>query len=68
MSVLEEMTKLMLDMPGPKAGTQEVADWYARKARLLEHIAAEGGPDAEQVRELALLAYRRSQSLHGRAA
>ncbi|HVK25430.1 MAG TPA: hypothetical protein VM677_29075 [Actinokineospora sp.] len=68
MSVLEEMTKLMLDMPGPKAGTQEVAAWYARKARLLEHIAAEGGPDAEQVRELALLAYRRSESLQDRAA
>ncbi|MGH3860510.1 hypothetical protein [Actinokineospora sp.] len=68
MSGLQEITQVILSMPGPRASTEEVAAWYERKARLLEQIAAEGGPDSDQVSALALLAHRRSQALLDRAA
>lgn len=63
MTILLEMTKVMLAVPGPDATDDEVADWYEMKALLLEHIAAEGGPDSDQRRGQAELARRRSQRL-----
>ena len=63
MTVMEEMTQLILARPGPLATNDEVAAWYGRKARLLARIAEAGGPDAEQTRRLAELAEERSQSL-----
>lgn len=68
MSGLREMTEVILSVPGPQASKTEVAAWYERKARLLEQIAAEGGPDSDQVSALALLAHRRSAALIDRAA
>lgn len=67
MTVLEEMTRLMLAVPGPNATDDDVAAWYERKAHLLEHIAAEGGPDAEQTRGQAEAAHRRSARLRARS-
>lgn len=62
-SVLEEMTALMLAVPGPAAPDVEVAAWYEDKAHLLEHIAAEGGKDAEFARGQALIAHRHAARL-----
>ena len=53
MSTLEEMGHVMRTAPGPAASTDEVADWYRRKARLLDHLA-NGGPAAEATRMHAL--------------
>lgn len=53
MSTLEEMGHVMRAVPGPAASTYEVADWYRRKARLLDHLA-NGGPAAEARRMHAL--------------
>jgi hypothetical protein len=63
MTILEEMTKVMLAVPGASASDDEVADWYDLKAQLLDHIAAEGGPDAEEAGHQAELARRRSARL-----
>lgn len=65
MTVLEEMTKVMLAVPGPAATDEDVAAWYELKAHLLEHIAAEGGPDTERVRGQAEAAHRHSARLRG---
>lgn len=62
-TVLEEMTTVMLAVPGPGASDEEVAAWYELKAHLLEHIAAEGGPDTEETAHQAELAHRRSRRL-----
>jgi hypothetical protein len=53
MSTLEEMGHVMRSVPGPAASPDEVADWYRRKARLLDHLAT-GGPAAEAGRMHAL--------------
>ena len=47
----------------PGATDEEVAAWYELKAQLLEHIAAEGGPDTEETAHQAELAHRRSRRL-----
>jgi len=53
MTTLEEMGHVMRAAPGPAAGVREVADWYRRKAQLLDHLAT-GSPDAEANRMHAL--------------
>ncbi|MFI7678129.1 hypothetical protein [Actinophytocola sp. NPDC049390] len=53
MSTLEEMGHVMRTAPGPAAGTREVADWYRRKALLLDHLA-NGGPATEATHMHAL--------------
>ena len=53
MSTLEEMGHVMRTAPGPAASTHEVAEWYRRKALLLDHLA-NGGPAAEATRMHAL--------------
>lgn len=68
MTVLEHMTKIMLAVPGPDATDDDIAAWYELKAHLLEHIAAEGGPDTERTRQQAQAAYRRSARLRERCA
>jgi hypothetical protein len=68
MTVLQEMTKVMLAVPGADASDAEVAAWYELKARLLEHIAAEGGRGTAEVARQAALARRRSVELRDRAA
>jgi hypothetical protein len=67
MTILEEMTKVMLAVPGPNASDDDVATWYELKAHLLDNIAAEGGPDAEEAGLQAELARRRSVQLRERA-
>lgn len=62
-SVLEEMTLLMLAVPGPRAADPEVAAWYERKAHLLEHIAQSGGPDADFARAQAVMAHQHAARL-----
>ena len=53
MTTLEEMGHVMRAAPGPAAGAREVADWYHRKAELLDHLAT-GSPAAEATRMHAL--------------
>jgi hypothetical protein len=62
-SILEEMTLLMLAVPGPRAADAEVAAWYERKAHLLEHIASDGGPDADFARDQAAAAHQHAARL-----
>lgn len=45
-STLCEMTRLQLSRPAVDAPAVVVAGWYARKAALLEHLAAEGAAGA----------------------
>ena len=42
MTTLEEMGHVMRAAPGPAACAREVAEWYRRKARLLDHLASGG--------------------------
>lgn len=67
MTILEEMTRVMLAVPGPAATDEDVAAWYELKAHLLDRIAAEGGPDAEQTCRQAEAAHRRSRRLRARS-
>jgi hypothetical protein len=53
MTTLEEMGHVMRAAPGPLAGAREVADWYRRKAELLDHLAS-GASASEAVRMHAL--------------
>jgi hypothetical protein len=62
-SVLEEMTALMLAVPGLAAAAGELAAWYEGKAHLLERIAATGGPDAGFARDQAVAAHRHAARL-----
>jgi hypothetical protein len=62
-SVLEEMTLLMLAVPGVCAPDPEVAAWYERKAHLLEHIASDGGPDADFAHDQATMAHQHADRL-----
>lgn len=39
MTTLEEMGHVMRTAPRPGAPVREVADWYRRKAQLLDHLA-----------------------------
>lgn len=59
-STLQEMGALHLSRPAPHASAAEVADWYERKAALLEHLAAES---AAQARSLAAAAHRHAARL-----
>ena len=63
MNVLIEMTTLSLARPTVGASTEVIAAWLEAKACFHEHLAREGGPDAEHEQELAINARRRSLSL-----
>jgi hypothetical protein len=45
-TVLSEMGALWRAIPRVSAGTEEIALWYERKARLFERIAGEAGATA----------------------
>jgi hypothetical protein len=68
MTVLQEMTRVMLALPGPNASDDDVAAWYELKAHLLEHIAAEGGPDTDENARQAELAHSRAAALRAHRA
>lgn len=64
MTALEEMGELLRSLPGLRASDQEVAAWYASKARLLEHLACEtAGAEADRMRAAARTAARHALSL-----
>jgi hypothetical protein len=63
MNVLIEMTALDMHRPAPDATPDVVAAWYEAKARLHEHIAAEGGSDAAQQSAWAVAAHERARRL-----
>lgn len=64
MTTLEEMGHVMRSAPGSSAGPHEVADWYHRKARLLEHLASSSPPDeADRMHALAELAREHADEL-----
>lgn len=54
MTTLEEMGYVMRTAPGPRASAREVADWYRRKARLLDHLA--NGSATEEAAHMHALA------------
>jgi hypothetical protein len=68
MNVLIEMTALSVGRPGAGSSADEVAAWFQAKARLHEHLAAQGGPDALRESALAASAYQRSFNLLRQAA
>jgi len=64
MTTLEEMGFVMRAVPGPRAGAHEVANWYTRKACLLDHLACDTvGSESERMRTQALLARRHAARL-----
>lgn len=64
MTALEEMGELLRSLPGPRSSAQEVAAWYAGKARLLEHLAGESaGAEADRMHAAARAAARHALSL-----
>jgi hypothetical protein len=64
MSTLEEMGNLMRAMPGPDAGVDEVADWYRRKAHLLDRLAEDAaGTESVRMHTQADLARRHAAEL-----
>jgi hypothetical protein len=63
MNVLIEMTALDRNRPAPDAPPEIVAAWYEAKARLHEHIAAVGGPDAAQASAWATAAHEHARGL-----
>lgn len=67
-SVMEELTSLMLAVPGITSPPGTVASWYERKADLLERIAGDGGNDARFAADLAVTARRHADLLHRHAA
>ena len=68
MNTLTEMMTLSFARPASDATKTEIAAWFEAKARLHEHLAALGGPDAELERTLAAKAHRRSSDLVSVAA
>ncbi|HYQ63875.1 hypothetical protein [Actinophytocola sp.] len=64
MTTLEEMGNVMRAVPGPRAGVHEVADWYTRKAHLLDRLAGDAaGTEAVRMHKQAVLARRRAAKL-----
>jgi hypothetical protein len=64
MTTLEEMGIVMRAVPGPHAGVDEVADWYSRKAHLLDRLAVDtAGTEAVRMHKQAILARRRAARL-----
>lgn len=64
MTVLEEMGIVMRAVPSPRSSVREVADWYRRKARLLEHLALDSaGAEADRMRGNARAAARHAAKL-----
>ena len=63
-TTLEEMGIVMRAVPGPRAGVHEVADWYTRKARLLDRLANDtAGTEAVRMHRQAVLARRHAAKL-----
>jgi hypothetical protein len=63
--ILSEFGRLLFTRPGPDASPEAVGDWYLRKARLFEHVAASGGADAADALRQAELARGRARRLTG---
>ena len=53
MTTLEEMGHVMRTAPRPGAPVREIADWYHRKAQLLDHLATEEGATMHALADLA---------------
>ncbi len=63
MNILIEMTTLSMARPTAGASNEDIAAWFDAKARLHEHLAAQGGSDAAHEFALAESAHRRSLRL-----
>jgi hypothetical protein len=65
MTALEEMGIVLRAVPGPRAADHEVASWYERKARLLEHLADEAAAaaEADRMHAQATAAHRHAATL-----
>ncbi|MFY1672703.1 replication initiator [Plantactinospora sp. WMMB334] len=65
-SFCAELSALLRTMPGLSTTPRERADWFDRKADLLERVAAEDqGCDPNEVGELARTARVKADELHG---
>ncbi|MFE5707804.1 hypothetical protein [Rhodococcus koreensis] len=63
MNALIEMSRLAMRRPGPDTNVETAAAWYQAKGRLLEQLAADGGPDAADSAAHAAVAYARAGSM-----
>lgn len=66
--ILRELTALTNDRPRSDTTAEAASAWFAAKARLHEHLAAEPGHDSGRESALASWAYERSRSLLVRPA
>lgn len=63
-TTLEEMGTVMRAVPGPHAGVDEIANWYSRKAHLLDRLAGDlAGTEAVRMHKQAILARRHAAKL-----
>jgi hypothetical protein len=63
-SFAADLSALLGAMPGRSAGPGERADWFDRKAELLERVATDDpGSDRAEVSELARLARAQADEL-----
>jgi hypothetical protein len=62
-NVLIEMNALAFARPDINADPEQVAAWYEAKARLHEHLADGGGPDATQELAYAAAAHQHALDL-----
>ncbi|MFC9790504.1 hypothetical protein [Rhodococcus sp. NPDC127528] len=63
MNALIEMSRLVMRRPGPDTDVEAAAAWHQAKGRLLEQLAADGGPDAADSAAHAAAAYARARSM-----
>jgi hypothetical protein len=61
--ILRELNALASDRPGLDTTAEFAATWFAAKARLHEHLAAEPDHDSAWEAALASWAYERSRQL-----
>ncbi|NMN93925.1 hypothetical protein FGL95_02610 [Nocardiaceae bacterium YC2-7] len=63
MNVLIEMTALSMSRSASCGDAEKLAAWFEAKARLHEHLAAEGGADRARESALAVQAHEHSLRL-----
>ncbi|CAM3839943.1 hypothetical protein [Smaragdicoccus niigatensis] len=63
-TVLSEIGELIRQLPTATASAKQKADWYERKARLFDHVAADPAADREDAATARAIATRARE--HGR--
>ncbi|GAA3034020.1 hypothetical protein [Actinokineospora globicatena] len=63
MTLLEEMTRVVLATPSPTATPAQIAAWYTSKADLLDRIAREEGTRSPEAHDMATTARAHARQL-----